>query len=116
MQELSDDERAVLMMLIFYRRYMPDLVAGAEAWHAAGRPSGSAAAKEASDAEGQRTERLTPALLEANRRNNELIAQGREGAIVKRLKAWGLWTEPNPPPPEAEILFARMRELCHEEH
>lgn len=113
--ELTDDERAVWAMLVFTRRFLPHLLADSEAWHAAGCPSAPpSAGKETAAATCQRIDRLTPALLAANARTNELAEQGRLSAIVDRLTAWGLWREPGPPPPDVAIIIDRLRKLWDE--
>jgi hypothetical protein len=112
-QELSADERAVLTMLAFTRRFLPALLRDTEAWHASGRAAASSPAeREAAAATGRRLDRLLPALIVANTRTNELVEQGKTATIIDRLMAWGLWREPDPPPPDAEKIIDRLGELA----
>lgn len=110
-QELSTDERAVLLMLAFQRVLMPALLETAEEWHANGRPPASVADKARTAAWSGRIERVFDAAIEANPRVNELIAQGRAQAIVERLTDWGLWKEPDPPPPDTETINERFERV-----
>lgn len=110
-QELSADEKAVRTMLIYTRRFLPDLLAQAEAWRANGCPPASPAEREAGAAMRERFDRLMPAVIDANTRTNESIAQGRAESIIERLTAWGLWREPDPPPPDAPAILERLEAL-----
>lgn len=111
-QELTADERAVRTMLVFTRRFLPDLLRDTEAWHAAGCPTASSPAeREAAAATEQRLDRLLPALIAANTRTNELVEQDATATIIERLTAWGLWREPDPPPADAAIILDRLGAL-----
>lgn len=114
-QELSADERAVLTVLIFQRVLMPLLLRDAEAWQANGRPLATEAERVQNAARAGRLDGVFAAVIEANPRVNELIAQGRADTIVERLTAWGLWKEPDPPPPNAPTILERLeRVFAHE--
>lgn len=105
--ELSADERAVLAMLIVQRQMLPDWLRQAEHWYASGRPPRSQAS-----ADSTRFQSLFDGIRDANTRIGELMEQGRLHSIVERLKAWGHWQEPYPPPPDAATIIIRLKQLA----
>lgn len=105
--ELSADERAVLAMLVLTRCLLPDWLRQAEHWHASGRPPCSQTSHGSARIGG-----VFEAICEANTRVGELMEQGRLDSIVERLKAWGHWQEPYPPPPDAATIITRLKQLA----
>lgn len=110
-QELSTDERAVLVMLMFQRRILPDWLRRAEAWQAAGRLSCPQPSPDADGWDSARWERLFHSLCAANARVGELITQGRHENIIERLRLWGHWQEPYPPPPDVATIMERLERV-----